>query len=78
MNVTVPVGLPDDDVTVAVNVTDRTKVEGLRLETTEVDVLPLTICSTALPLLAVAAMTCDPFARSRDAEGRLTHSEICR
>jgi hypothetical protein len=40
MKVTVPVGLPDDDVTVAVNVTDCTKVEGLRLETAEVDVLP--------------------------------------
>ena len=35
-NVTVPVGVPDVDVTVAVNVTDWPKVDGLSDEVTDV------------------------------------------
>jgi hypothetical protein len=38
LNVTVPVGVPDPDETVAVNVTDCPEFEGFKDETSEVEV----------------------------------------
>ena len=53
LNVTVPVGVPPLEVTVAVNVTDWLKTEGLAEELTVVMVVNVfwTVC-TVLPLLA--------------------------
>ena len=57
LKVTVPVGVPPLDVTVAVNFTDAPKVEGFREEATVVELVAcLTVCvSTAevLPVMSV-------------------------
>jgi len=44
MNVTVPVGVPPEDVTVAVKVTNWLKVEGLASEANAVVVVDFTTC----------------------------------
>jgi len=61
VNLTVPVGTPEPEVTVAVNVTDWPKVDGFGADVTPVLVAIRTICAV-VPLLF-----CQPFAPVNEA-----------
>lgn len=57
LKVTVPVGVPPDDVTVAVKVTDSPKVDGFTDEATEVElVAALTVCVNAADVLPLKSV----------------------
>ena len=57
LKVTIPVGVPAVDVTVAVKVTDLPNVDGFNEDATEVEVIASTFCSRTddvLPLMLTA------------------------
>ena len=67
VNVTVPTGTPLPEVTVAVNVTDCPKLDGLGADPTVVEVGVLAAAFTTCAAAAVPLLFCQPAAPANDA-----------